>query len=81
LAKGAFHQTPAPFDLFIVDTVVNNTDPTLTDTDRQSDGETSIAVNSLNPDEIAITSFAEAWGAHRTPLALDGQRLKTMVKR
>jgi len=50
--------------IFIVDVVVNNTDPNLTNTDTFNDGETSIAVNLTNPEEIVITSFAESWGAH-----------------
>jgi len=49
---------------FMVDVVVSNTNTTLTNTDTFNDGETSIAVNPQNPDEILITSFANAWGAH-----------------
>ena len=52
---------------FIVDVVVNNTDPTLTNTDTFNDGEASIAVNPLNPDEIVITTFSGTDGAN-TPL-------------
>src|SRR5262245_58497851 len=48
--------------LFIVDTVVNNTDPNLTNTDMSNDGETSIAVNPMNPNEIVITAFSGDWG-------------------
>ena len=47
----------------IVDTVVNNTDPNLTNTDTFNDGETSIAVNPANPNEIVITAFSGSWGA------------------
>jgi photosystem II stability/assembly factor-like uncharacterized protein len=50
-----------------VDTVVNNTDPNLTNTDTFNDGETSITVNSANPSEIVITAFSGSWGA-RAPL-------------
>ena len=49
---------------FIVDAVVNNTDPNLTNTDMFNDGETSIAVNPANPDEIVITAFSGSWGAN-----------------
>ena len=48
----------------IVDTVVNNTDPNLTNTDTFNDGETSIAVNPANPNEIVITAFSGSWGAN-----------------
>src|SRR6266480_1001897 len=49
---------------FIVDTVVNNTDPNLTNTDTFNDGETSITVNPVNPNEIVITAFSGSWGAN-----------------
>jgi len=52
---------------FIVDAVVNNTDPNLTNTDTFNDGETSIAVNRANPNEIVITAFSGNDGAN-TPL-------------
>jgi len=42
---------------------VNNTNPTLTNTDIFNDGETSIAVNPANPDEVVITAFSGGWGA------------------
>jgi hypothetical protein len=42
----------------VVDAVVNNTDPNLTNTDTCNDGETSIAINPLNPNEIVITAFS-----------------------
>jgi hypothetical protein len=50
--------------IFIVDTVVNNTDPNLTNTDTFNDGETSITVNPANPNEIVVTAFSGSWGAH-----------------
>jgi hypothetical protein len=50
--------------IFIVDTVVNNTDPDLTNTDTFNDGETSITVNPVNPNEIVVTAFSGSWGAH-----------------
>ena len=49
---------------FIVDAVVNNTDPNLTNTDTFNDGETSIAVNPESPGEIVITAFSGSWGAN-----------------
>ena len=48
--------------VFIRDVVVSDTDPTLSVTDTFNDGETSIAVNPANHDEIVITSFAGGWG-------------------
>lgn len=49
--------------VFMVDVVVNNTDPNLTNTDVANDGETSIAVNPKNPKEIIISAFSGSWGA------------------
>src|SRR5438105_4092586 len=43
--------------VFIRDVVVSNTDATLSETDTFNDGETSIAVNPANHDEIVITAF------------------------
>jgi hypothetical protein len=48
----------------VIDTVVNNTDPALQNTDTFNDGETSIAVNPANPDEIVISAFSGGWGAN-----------------
>jgi uncharacterized repeat protein (TIGR01451 family) len=42
----------------VVDPVVNNTDPTLTNTDTGPDGEPSIAVNPQDPDQITISAFS-----------------------
>jgi uncharacterized repeat protein (TIGR01451 family) len=50
--------------VFIVDAVVNNTDPTLTNTDTFNDGETSIAINPANPDEVVMTAFSGGWGTN-----------------
>jgi hypothetical protein len=50
--------------IFIVDTVVNNTDPNLANTDTFNDGETSITVNPANPNEIVVTAFSGTWGAN-----------------
>jgi uncharacterized repeat protein (TIGR01451 family) len=49
---------------FIVDAVVSNTDPNLTNTDSFNDGETSIAVNPESPGEIVMTAFSGSWGAN-----------------
>src|SRR4029079_8343246 len=50
--------------LFIVDVVVNNTDPNLTNTDTFNDGETSITANPANPNEVVVTAFSGGWGAN-----------------
>ncbi len=50
--------------VFIVDTVVNNSDPNLTNTDTFNDGETSITVNPANPNEVVVTAFSGGWGAN-----------------
>ena len=47
--------------IFIVDVVINNTNANLTNTDTANDGETSIAINPANPDEIAATAFSGSW--------------------
>jgi len=65
--KGAAPLLEAGADMLpilVVDAVVNNTDPTLTNTDTFNDGETSIAVNPADPDEIVITAFSGGWGAN-----------------
>ncbi len=59
--KAAIPLLPA---IFIVDAVVNNTDPNLTNTDTFNDGETSIAINPANPDEVVMTAFSGGWGAN-----------------
>jgi len=59
--------SPSPFvispfpSVFMVDVVVSNTDPNLTNTDTRNDGEPSIAVNPLNPAEIVIHSDFGGW--------------------
>jgi hypothetical protein len=55
------------FDVFVVDTVVNNTDPDLKITDTFNDGEISIAPNARHPNDIVITAFSGSWGL-RAPL-------------
>ncbi len=57
----------------VVDVVVNNTDPTLTNTDTFNDGEPTIAINPQNTNEIVISAFSGSWGAN-SPIwhSLDG---------
>src|SRR5436190_8710806 len=64
--------------IFMVDTVVNNTDPNLTNTDTFNDGETSITVNPANLNEIVVTAFSGSWGSN-APLchSTDGGNLWT----
>jgi len=49
---------------FIVDVVVNNTDPNLTNTDTDNDGELSIAVNPANTNQIVIHSGFGGWNGN-----------------
>jgi hypothetical protein len=59
--------------VFLSDTIVSNTDPTLTNTDTFNDGELSIAINPANHDEIALTSFGGSWGVNAPVFhSLDG---------
>jgi FG-GAP-like repeat len=44
------------------DTVVNNTDTNLKNTDTFGDGETSIAINPNDHNDIVISAFSGAWG-------------------
>jgi hypothetical protein len=48
----------------VIDAVVNNTDSNLKNTETFDDGEPSIAINPLNPNEIVMTAFSGAWGAN-----------------
>ena len=48
--------------IFLADVVVSNTDPNLTNTDTENDGETSIAINPSNPKEITISALSGTWG-------------------
>jgi hypothetical protein len=50
------------FDVFVVDTVVNNTDSNLQLTDTFNDGEISIAVRPQHPEQLVITAFSGSWG-------------------
>lgn len=62
---------PPAGTLILTDAVVSNTDATLENTETAGDGETSIAVNPLNPDEIVITAFSGCWtncGTTNAPL-------------
>jgi hypothetical protein len=82
LGRGAIPPQLPPqfFDLRIVDTVVSNTNPILTDIDLFNDGETSIAINPFNPDEIVITAFSGSWGVN-APLWHSTDGGKTWTKR
>jgi hypothetical protein len=48
----------------VIDAVVNNTNPNLKNTDTFNDGEVSIAINPLNPNEITMTAFSGSWGVN-----------------
>jgi uncharacterized repeat protein (TIGR01451 family) len=63
-APGGRKAIPLLPGVFIVDAVVSNTDPNLTNTDTFNDGETSIAVNRSNPNEIVMTAFSGSWGTN-----------------
>ena len=54
---------PSAVTATVVDVVVNNTSATLKNTDTFNDGETNIAINPANPNEIVITAFSGGWGA------------------
>jgi hypothetical protein len=43
--------------------VATGDDPNLKNTDTFNDGETSIAVNPRDPDDITISAFSGGWGA------------------
>ena len=53
---------PATRVIRVVDTVISNTDPNLQNTDHFNNGETSIAINPINPREIVISAFSGSWG-------------------
>jgi hypothetical protein len=65
--------------LRVIDTVINNTNSSLTNTDTQNDGEPSIAINPSNPNEIVITAFSGGWGAD-TPIWHSMDRGNTWTK-
>jgi hypothetical protein len=67
------------FDVFVADTVVNNTDPDLKNTDTFNDGEVSIAIKPQHPSEIVITAFSGSWGL-RAPLWRSRNRGNTWTK-
>jgi hypothetical protein len=48
----------------IVDTIISNTNPNLQNTDFNINGETSIAVNPLNPAQVVISAFNSAWNGN-----------------
>lgn len=57
--QGVATQTPS---VYLFDTIVSNVDATLATSDTFNDGETSIAINPANPDEILVTAFSGGWG-------------------
>ena len=61
---GVYGFVPAPPGIFVVDPVVNNSNPNLTVTDADNDGETSIAINPANPQEIVIHSGFGGWNGN-----------------
>jgi hypothetical protein len=67
------------FDVFVVDTVVNNTDLNLQLTDTFNDGEISIAVRPQHPEQLVITAFSGSWGL-RAPLWRSRNRGNTWTK-
>jgi hypothetical protein len=64
---------------FVVDAVVNNTDPNLKNTDTFGDQEVSIAINPRNSNEIVITGFSGSWGTE-APLWLSTNGGQTWTK-
>ena len=73
---------PGAYVVRQVDTVVNNTDPNLTNTDTFGDQETSIAINPNNYNEIVISAFSGAWGTYPSyaPLWLSRDGGRTWTK-
>jgi hypothetical protein len=67
------------FDVFVVDAVVNNTDPDLKNIDTFNDGEVSIAINPERQNEIIMTAFSGSWGL-RAPLWRSSNRGNTWTK-
>jgi hypothetical protein len=67
------------FDVFVVDTVVNNTDPDLKITDTFNDGEVSVAVKPQHPNQLVMTAFSGSWGL-RAPLWRSSNRGNTWTK-
>jgi hypothetical protein len=55
--------SPLPPGATLVDTVVSNTDPNLTNTDTFVDSEPSIAVDPNNTNHITIEGFSSCWNA------------------
>lgn len=67
------------FNVFVVDTVVNNTDPDLKITDTFNDGEVSIAVKPQHPEQLVMTAFSGSWGL-RAPLWVSRNRGNSWIK-
>ena len=55
---------PSGVTVTVVNVVVNNTNASLKNTDTFNDGETNIAINPDNPNDIVITAFSGGWGAN-----------------
>jgi hypothetical protein len=67
------------FDVFVVDAIVNNTDPDLKITDTFNDGEVSIAIKPQHPEQLVMTAFSGSWGL-RAPLWLSRNRGNSWTK-
>jgi hypothetical protein len=52
----------------VFDAVVNNTNTNLKNTETFNDGETSIAINPNNRNEIVMSAFSSTWGAGNAAL-------------
>ena len=76
---GAEAEKAVQFNVFVVDAVVNNTDPDLKITDTFNDGEVSIAVKPQHPDQLIMTAFSGSWGL-RAPLWRSSNRGNTWTK-
>jgi hypothetical protein len=65
---------PGQFDVFVVDAVVNNSDPNLKITDRTTDSEISIAINPSRPNEGRDHRWFRRLGFLRAALAVKKRR-------
>src|SRR4051812_3848612 len=61
LPAAAWAQVSTYQTIRVVDPIVNNADPTLNASDRNSDSEDSIAINPQNPRELVLLGFAESF--------------------
>src|SRR5512138_237349 len=60
---GAWAQVSTYQTVRVVDAIVNNTDPNLKTSDTFTDHESSIAINPMNPREIVVLGFSDAFQA------------------